>query len=94
MTVTLRAAERPVADPGGTVGQARGMTYSDQEPMSEGCEVLLEDARRVEGWLEAWRQEGDGWRGWVRYSTGLGGTRVGWFHRRQLTEGSDAGVDS
>jgi hypothetical protein len=41
--------------------------------------VLLEDGRRVEGWLEAWREERDEWRGWVRYSTGPAETRVWWF---------------
>ena len=47
--------------------------------------VLLEDGRQVEGWLEAWREDRDGWRGWVRYSTGLAETRVGWFREDRLT---------
>ncbi len=40
--------------------------------------VLLDDGRRVEGWLEVWRKDRDGWRGCVRYSTGLAETRLGW----------------
>ena len=31
--------------------------------------VTLDDRRQVDGWLEAWREDPDGWRGWVRYST-------------------------
>jgi hypothetical protein len=56
------------------------MTYVDLRPDDVRLvRVLLEDGRRVEGWLEAWREDHDGWRGWVRYSTGLAETRVGWF---------------
>ena len=47
--------------------------------------VLLEDGRQVDGWLEAWRKDPDGWRGWVRHSTGVGETYVGWFGEDQLT---------
>lgn len=31
------------------------------------------------GDLEHWRQTDDRWEGWVRYSTGVGETRIGWF---------------
>ena len=47
--------------------------------------VQLDDGREVEGWLEAWRKDPDGWRGWVRYSTGLAETRLGWFTAGRLT---------
>ena len=46
--------------------------------------VLFEDGRQVEGWLEAWREDRDGCRGWVRYSTGLAETRAGWFSADRL----------
>ena len=31
------------------------------------------------GQLEHWRQKGGRWEAWVRYSTGLAETRIGWF---------------
>jgi hypothetical protein len=62
------------------------MTYIDLRPDEvKHVRVLLEDGRRVEGWLEAWREDRDGWRGWVRYSTGLAETRVAWFAEDRLT---------
>lgn len=39
----------------------------------------LKDGRWVDGWLEAYRKDDDGWRGWVRYTTGLAETRMRWF---------------
>lgn len=47
---------------------------------------LLDHGRRVSGWLEARREDCDGWRGWVRYSTGLTQTRFGWS-RAELSVG-------
>lgn len=70
----------------------QAMTYIDLRPDdAKLVEVLLDDGRRVEGWLEAWRQDGDGWRGWVRYSTGVAETRLGWFTAERLTpiDGTD-----
>ncbi len=62
------------------------MTYIDLRPDDvKLVEVLLDDGRRVEGWLEAWRKDRDGWRGFVRCSTGLAETRLGWFTEAQLT---------
>ena len=45
--------------------------------------VLLEDGRQVEGWLEAWREDRDGWRGWV-YTTGLAENRLDWFDSEHM----------
>lgn len=37
------------------------------------------------GTLEHWRQTADGrWDGWVRYSTGIGQTRIGWYNQEQI----------
>jgi hypothetical protein len=46
--------------------------------------VTLDDGREVEGWLEAWRREPDGWHGCVRYSRGLAGTSVDWFEEGRI----------
>ena len=31
------------------------------------------------GHVEHWRQRSGRWEAWVRYSTGVGETRIGWF---------------
>jgi hypothetical protein len=31
------------------------------------------------GHLEHWRQSSGRWEAWIRYSTGVGETRIGWF---------------
>lgn len=36
------------------------------------------------GTLEHWRQRDDRWEGWVRYSTGIGQTRIGWYGRMDI----------
>ncbi len=47
-------------------------------PWEKHCLVWVQhdDGRWCEGSLEAWREDRDGWRGWVRYSTGLGKNTV------------------
>ena len=53
----------------------RKLPWQEHRPVR----VRFEDGRQVDGWLEAWRKDPDGWRGRVRYSTGLAETRLGWF---------------
>ena len=46
---------------------------------------VLDDGRRVEGWVEAWRDGRDGRECWVRYSTGVGQTYIDWLPADRLT---------
>lgn len=46
--------------------------------------VQHEDGRWCEGWLEGWREDQRGWVGFVRYSTGIGETRLGSFDRPSI----------
>ncbi len=39
------------------------------------------------GLLSYWRQDADGWRGFVAFSTGVGQQRLGWFPADQLRPG-------
>ncbi len=41
-------------------------------------EVNVDDAWWP-GDLEHWRQRDGRWEAWIRYSTGVGETRIGWF---------------
>ena len=45
---------------------------------------VLHDGRWVDGWLEAYRREPSGWRGCVRYSTGVGQTYYHWRPEGEL----------
>lgn len=42
-------------------------------------EVLADEGRWWPGSLEHWRHRQGGWEAWVRYRTGIGETRLGWF---------------
>jgi hypothetical protein len=56
------------------------VTYVDLRQTSEErpVQVLIADTW-IDGWLEAYRKDPDGWKGWVRDSTGMAETRIGWF---------------
>ncbi len=49
---------------------ADGWTTRCSSLIWSGMRVRLEDGREVEGWLEAWRKDPDGWHGWSRHSPG------------------------
>ena len=62
------------------------MTYVDLRP--DNCrQVLIEiDGRSFVGELEAYRHDTDGvWRGWVRWSEGVGNTRIAWLSEGQIS---------
>ena len=40
------------------------------------------------GDLEHWRRRGDRWEAWIRYSTGVGETRIGWFDAHEIRRSS------
>lgn len=42
-------------------------------------EVRALEGRWWPGWVEHWRQRDGRWEAWVRYSTGVGEMRIGWF---------------
>lgn len=44
-------------------------------------EVLVDDTW-WSGTLEHWRQRDGRWEGWVRYSTGVGENRLGWYDQK------------
>jgi hypothetical protein len=47
-------------------------------------EVLDDQSKWWPGTVEHWRQRGNRWEAWVRYSTGVGETRIGWFDAEVL----------
>lgn len=49
-------------------------------------EVLADQGRWWPGVVEHWRERGGRREGWVRYSTGVGETRIGWFDAGALRE--------
>lgn len=56
------------------------MTYVDLRPHDVRPVRVVVDGRWRDGELEAYRQDSDGtWRGWVRWSEGVGLTRIGRF---------------
>ena len=56
------------------------MTYEDLRPDNVRQVRVMVDGRWRNGELEAHRQNRDGtWRGWVRWSEGVGVTRIEWF---------------
>ena len=42
------------------------------------------DGEWCEGWLEAWRQDEDGWRAYVRYKADVGMTYLTWVNSDDL----------
>ena len=46
-------------------------------PPSRSSRSVVDDAWH-DGTLEAWRRDGDRWRGYVRWSVGVGMRRLGW----------------
>lgn len=36
------------------------------------------------GVLEHWRRRDNSWQGWVRWSTGPGETRIGWYNQDRI----------
>ena len=64
------------------------MTYVDLRPHDVRPVRVLVDGRWWVGELEAYRQEHDGtWRGWVRWTEGIGVQRIGWFGEDALQSG-------
>ncbi len=49
-------------------------------------EVHAHEGRWWPGSLEHWRQRDGRWEAWVRYSTGVGETRIGWFDAGDLRQ--------
>lgn len=49
-------------------------------------EVLADQGKWWPGTLEHWRQRNGRWEAWVRYSTGVGDTRIGWFAAEDLRQ--------
>ena len=46
--------------------------------------VMLDDGQVCDGWLEAYRKQGEAWQGYVRYDTAPGDTRLGWFSEGRI----------
>jgi len=66
------------------------MTFVDLRPDNVRPVRVLVDDRWWDGDLEAYRRESDGrWLGWVRWSEGMGATRIGWFGEEQLQPAVD-----
>lgn len=56
------------------------MTYANLEPDEHRpVQVLIDDGRRLDGWLEAARKVEGVWSGYVRFTTAPSETRLGWF---------------
>lgn len=56
------------------------MTMTPGTRLGIEVEVHANEDRWWPGHLEHWRQrDGGRWEAWVRYSTGVGETRLGWF---------------
>ena len=61
------------------------MTYIDLRPDNvRPVQVRLDDGLWVDGMLEAERKVEGVWQGWVRYSTGLSDTYIGWFEEPRI----------
>ena len=54
-------------------------------------EVPADDGHWWPGFLEHWRQRDGHWEGWVRYSTGVGQTHIGWFPAEELRRAQGTG---
>src|SRR4051794_12580769 len=67
----------------------RAMTYVELA-WQEQCEVQVQhrDDRWYPGWLEAYRQDDGVWSGYVRYTTGLAETPIGWFEEGRIQGGA------
>lgn len=66
------------------------MTYVDLRPDDVRPVRVLVGDQWWDGELEAYRQEKDGtWRGWVRWSEGVGVTRIDWFGEDSIFRVSD-----
>lgn len=62
------------------------MSMTPENRLDIAVEVLV-DGVWWPGWLEHRRQRDGVWEAWVRYTTGVGQTRVGWFGYDVLREG-------
>lgn len=64
------------------------MTYVDLRPDDVRPVEVLVEGSWLAGELEAYRRDRETWRGWVRWSTGIGENRLDWFDQRQLRRGA------
>ena len=55
------------------------MSMTPENRLGLDVEVYANEGRWWPGHLEHWRQVDGRWEAWVRYSTGVGETRIGWF---------------
>ncbi len=62
--------------------QTRSVTYVDERP-GKLVQVLV-DGTWYDGELEAWRRTDGRWRGYVRWSVGVGMRHLGWVDQEQL----------
>ena len=61
------------------------VTYVDLRPDNVRLvQVRLDDGLWVDGTLEAERKVEGVWQGWVRYSTAVAATYVGWFEEPRI----------
>jgi hypothetical protein len=64
------------------------MPYVDLRPDNVRRVQILTAAGWVEGDLEAYQRNSDGvWEGFVRWTTGLAETRIGWFEEGRIRTG-------
>lgn len=59
------------------------MNMTPENRLDVAVEVLIDDHWHP-GTLEHRRQRGEVWEGFVRWSTGPGETRIGWYPREQV----------
>jgi hypothetical protein len=66
------------------------MTYVDLGPNVRSVRVQVDNEWR-DAQLKAYRRDRDGtWRGFVRWSEGVGMTRIAWLAEAQIVRGSQA----
>lgn len=64
------------------------MTYVDLRPDdTRPVQVLHADGTWYAGELQAYRRDGEVWKGWVRYHVAIGAQHIGWFTEDRIRGG-------
>lgn len=58
--------------------------YLRYDPLDAPAVQVRDDGTWWDGYAEARQQDPDGWRWCVRYSKGVGDTRIGWFDQDEI----------